>query len=396
MSRMKILNAAEQEQFESPPVFNSVERKQYFDFSSAAADSRPGSSNTHEPGLLSGKLRLLQGRQTLLPEPPMLATRPRLRRATAWVSARVDRSGQLFCNDSPSTRKAHPRLLWLSTFDSTAKSFVAGEIKDKDGVIDKGAPTELLKPIEEKAVLGSDRNLRVSLYKALLFIHVMGAIKSGTLNLEHSYKYRTLDNYMIDRDRWQREKQTLLARAGLASFAEPKQVLDELDRALHAQYTKTNMNLVEGNNSRVKLNKDNTLTISTPKVDDADAAPLQTFFPERDYISLLEVLSTVNRYSGFLDEFQHWQQRYHRPKPPQKTFYAGIIGLGCRIGTRKIARISRQISEPELENTVNWYFSPDATQAANDKVLRLMDRMELPNRYRRSQEVSRKTLTSHR
>ena|SRR5271165_227488 len=34
MSRMKILNAVEQEQFESPPVFNSVQRKQYFDFSS--------------------------------------------------------------------------------------------------------------------------------------------------------------------------------------------------------------------------------------------------------------------------------------------------------------------------------------------------------------------------
>ena len=34
MSRMKILNAVEQEQFESPPAFNSVQRKQYFDFSS--------------------------------------------------------------------------------------------------------------------------------------------------------------------------------------------------------------------------------------------------------------------------------------------------------------------------------------------------------------------------
>jgi Domain of unknown function (DUF4158) len=34
MSRMKILNAVEQEQFESPPLFNSVQRKQYFDFSS--------------------------------------------------------------------------------------------------------------------------------------------------------------------------------------------------------------------------------------------------------------------------------------------------------------------------------------------------------------------------
>jgi hypothetical protein len=33
MSIMKILNSVEQEQFESPPVFNSVQRKQHFDFS---------------------------------------------------------------------------------------------------------------------------------------------------------------------------------------------------------------------------------------------------------------------------------------------------------------------------------------------------------------------------
>jgi hypothetical protein len=63
---------------------------------------------------------------------------------------------------------------------------------------------------------------------------------------------------------------------GLASFAEPQQVLDELDRVLHAQYVKTNMNLVEGNNSWVKLNKDNTITISTPKVEDADAGGNRT------------------------------------------------------------------------------------------------------------------------
>ena len=30
MPRMNILNAVEREAFESPPVFNSVQRKQYF------------------------------------------------------------------------------------------------------------------------------------------------------------------------------------------------------------------------------------------------------------------------------------------------------------------------------------------------------------------------------
>ena len=58
----------------------------------------------------------------------------------------------------------------------------------------------------------------MSLYKALLFLHVQGAIKSGTLNLKHSYKYRPLDDYLIDRDRWHRDKAALIERAQLQSF----------------------------------------------------------------------------------------------------------------------------------------------------------------------------------
>jgi hypothetical protein len=34
MPRMNILNAVEREAFGSPPVFNSFQRKQYFDFPS--------------------------------------------------------------------------------------------------------------------------------------------------------------------------------------------------------------------------------------------------------------------------------------------------------------------------------------------------------------------------
>lgn len=42
MPRMNILNTVEREAFDLPPVFNSVQRKQYFDFPSqlrCAADS---------------------------------------------------------------------------------------------------------------------------------------------------------------------------------------------------------------------------------------------------------------------------------------------------------------------------------------------------------------------
>jgi TnpA family transposase len=62
-----------------------------------------------------------------------------------------------------------------------------------------------------------------------------------------------------------------------------------------------------------------------------------------------------------------------------------LLGLGCTIGIRKMARISHPLSETELENAIKWYFSVDNINAADDRVLQLMDRLELPNRLRRTQ-----------
>jgi hypothetical protein len=254
--------------------------------------------------------------------------------------------------------------------------------KEKDGAIDKHAPLTFL-PAEERVAVTNDGRFRVSLYKAFLFLHTQRAIKAGTLNLEHSYKHRPLNEYLIDRERWQREKKVLLERAGLQAFVDPHTVLAELDERLYQQYLTTNAHIAEGTNSFISFGAKGTFTLKTPKQEEVEADPLHSFFPDRHYVSLLEVLATVNRFSGFLDEFQHWQQRYHRPKPLPSTLFAGIIGLGCEIGTRKMAQISQPLNEAELEYTVNWFFSPEGTHAANDRVVQLMDRLELPNLYRR-------------
>ena len=112
-----------------------------------------------------------------------------------------------------------------------------------------------------------------------------------------------------------------------------------------------------------------------------------TFFPERKYISLLEVLATVDQTTGFLDELEHWQQKHQPAKPKKKVFFAGIIGYGCDIGHRKLAQISKQINANELDTAVNWYFSLANIHSANDRILQFVDQMELPNLYREQADV---------
>ena len=223
----------------------------------------------------------------------------------------------------------------------------------KDGAIDKTAPVDFLTP-DDRTAVSRDGRFSVSLYKALLFLQVQSAIKSGTLNLEHSYKYRPLDAYLIDRERWQRDKPLLIERADLQAFLDPHQVLAELHAALYRQYLTTNAHILDGKNP----------------------------------LPLMEVLATVNRHTGWMEEFQHWQQRHHHGRPADRVVYAGVIGIGCTIGIRKMARISHPISESELQNAVNWYFSVDNINAASDRVLQLTDRLELPKLLRHTPDHS--------
>ncbi len=58
--------------------------------------------------------------------------------------------------------------------------------RKNNGAIRNNAPISFLEDPEQKAVAGNGI-FRPSLYKVLLFMHVANAIKSGQINLEHSY-----------------------------------------------------------------------------------------------------------------------------------------------------------------------------------------------------------------
>jgi TnpA family transposase len=250
-----------------------------------------------------------------------------------------------------------------------------------DGNIDKNAPTDFLRPEEREVLVSEEGKFRTSLYKALLFVHVAEAIKSGVLNLIHSEKYRPLDDYLISKTEWESHRAEYLERAKLTEFSDCKTTLDSFKSTLDEQYQQTNQNFKLGNTPYVTVHKDGKVHVKTPKKEEVECLPLKTFFPARKYISMIEMLATVNQATKFLDEFEHWQPKYKREKPAVKTFFAGIMGYGCDIGHRKLAQISNEINENELENVVRWYCSLQNIQAANDRVLQFISQLDLPQVY---------------
>jgi TnpA family transposase len=261
------------------------------------------------------------------------------------------------------------------------------DYKQRDGMVDKHAPMTFLSSHEQEMIFDAEGKFRVSLYKALFFIKIVDAIKAGTLNLSHSYKYRSLDDYLITPDAWAKNRDEYLKRADLEEMTDCKKTLNQLAQLLDGQYHHTNLNVLHNKNPFLKFRADGAFSISTPKAETTESQAPGLVFPEQRYIPLMEILSTVNHITGFLDTFEHWQVKYNRAKPPERSFLAGIMGYGCNIGPSKIAQISTHITQSELDNTINWYFSIDNIQNANDKILAFLDRLELPNLYRNHPEM---------
>jgi hypothetical protein len=106
--------------------------------------------------------------------------------------------------------------------------------KEKDGAITQSAPAEFLDPDEQKVLCEGDGKFRVSLYKALLFLRVADAVKAGSLNLKLSYKFRSLDDYLIPKDTWDSNREEFLERAELVQASDCLMTLKTLAARLRS------------------------------------------------------------------------------------------------------------------------------------------------------------------
>jgi TnpA family transposase len=260
--------------------------------------------------------------------------------------------------------------------------------KKKEGSLGFDAPIEFLDGDQSKVIFDESGKLRVSLYKVMLFEHISDAIKSGALNLIHSYKFKAFEDYLIPKALWETEKYKLLEHAGLVGFENFDKIEPELKKAINEQFQITNNNITYGKNKHAKFDSKNNIVVSTPKTEKVTLDPMVNLFPKDRIIPIFEVLSTVNNITNFIDCFEHYNIKYIRNRPTSNIFLAGITGYGCNLGVRKIAKISRNISQNELEHVVNWYFNNDNIIDANDKIMELTAKLQLSNLFKKSKNIT--------
>ncbi|MBM3611009.1 MAG: Tn3 family transposase [Alphaproteobacteria bacterium] len=252
-----------------------------------------------------------------------------------------------------------------------------------DGNVGNNPPMSFIND-DLKPILYKKNKLRTSLYKCLLCMHIAKGVKSGQLNLMHSYRYRSIDEYLMDKESFNNNKEQFLKNADLWKFKDFSSTIKKLEKDLDDKYKLVNESFDQ--NPHLQLTKKGNLRILTPKTSDTHKEYTSSLLTSVGYVPIIQALQTINQVSGFTEEFEHFSIKHKKMKPTIIMLLAGIIGKGCNIGVRKIANISKGIGEDKLKNIINWFFSLKNIQKANNRILIITNKLALANLYRHSKD----------
>lgn len=263
--------------------------------------------------------------------------------------------------------------------ESSDKTLISAieHFSKNDGQIKSDAPIEFLTTDEHRALFDENNKIRKPLYKTLLFMHIAAAIKSGELNLKYSYRYKAIHEYLIDKDTWVKSRSDLIKSAQLENFVDYKMLMEQLKQRLEEKYKTVNLRLSEGRNPYLSFNKKGRVYVTTPALEEKETKYIAALLKPTGFVPALQILSDIDKVLQFTDCFKHHSVKHVKQLQNPAAYFAGIIGLGCNIGVRKMGQISLGINENTLVNIVNWHFSLSNLQAANESIVQLIHKLSL-------------------
>ena len=183
--------------------------------------------------------------------------------------------------------------------------------KNHDGKVGKNAPREFLTQAEE-AIVFLEEDINTPLYKCLLFFHIAASIKSGELNLVYSYRFRAIQDYLIDKTYWESNKNKILAETGLTKFADGEQYLERLKNLLDDKYHTINSQFIDGLNPYLKFDISGKPVVRTPSIETENKEYIATTLSDNGYIPSLHLLKDINNITDFTKGFEHFSNKHSK------------------------------------------------------------------------------------
>ncbi|MEO0012914.1 MAG: hypothetical protein RLZZ535_1303, partial [Cyanobacteriota bacterium] len=244
-------------------------------------------------------------------------------------------------------------------------------------------PTEFIPDSTKRYLYASredDQKLLRDRYEFLVYRLLRNGLESGDVFCRDSVRFRSLEDDLIDEQRWQ-AKATLMAATGLSILTQPiRDHLAELEQRLEARITEVNQRLSTGKNEHFELKKKGSKmrwTLHSPRASDTINHPI---FDALKQVNIGSVLHFVNQRCQFIDAFEHLLGRYTKQNADERIIMASLIAWGTNMGLGRMGETS-DIGYHALAAISDNFIRLETLREANDLVSNAITELPIFRHY---------------
>ncbi|MCD4812028.1 Tn3 family transposase [bacterium] len=224
---------------------------------------------------------------------------------------------------------------------------------------------------EQKVVNGKTRNVKqldVDKYEFLIYLLLKGSLESGDIFCRHSTQFRSLEDELIDKEYWEKNKDKILDDIDYPRLKKPiEETLLRLEEKLEKNIAYVNKRIKDGQNNHIKVTgKGDNIKWSLPykKLEDTENHSFYSHIPQ---IGIENVLSFVNKQCGFFEAFTHILGKYIKNDADNNNITAVVVALATNTGISTMGEIS-DISYQALYTTSKNFIRLETLRNANDMI----------------------------
>jgi len=153
-------------------------------------------------------------------------------------------------------------------------------------------------------------------------------------------------------------------------------VLESIGEKLSNAYNALNRGLEY--NPFIVINEDGNWRTKRDEADYSASQYIPKLINDGNSRTLYEILSEIDRYTGFSERFRHYQSKHTKKTKDSKLLYAVLMSLGTNIGHTEMERSCKNISYKKLSDTEKLWFDIKNIEKANEDIVKFIQELPLP------------------
>ncbi|MBY0282107.1 MAG: Tn3 family transposase [Alphaproteobacteria bacterium] len=212
-----------------------------------------------------------------------------------------------------------------------------------------------------------DKQIIHNRFEFLVYMKMVHALSANKITLQHTVKYKNVEEELIDAKTWEKTKKPLLKKLDYPKLGQPmKKTLKSKRKVLTSLYKTVNAAIERGENKFVIITKNKQgERIWRLRPIEAEPEENDSLFTRFKQQSIVEIIKFVNEQTNFLKAFESILPKGTQIPPILEYIGAAAYANAARMGVNKMAS-SSDLNESKLITTEANYIRVETVQAAID------------------------------